>query len=522
MSKKASRIFRGSSIFFPFLFAIYPVLALLAQNISQISPITLIRPLIFSLLFTSIVWLLSALLFRNWQKAALFTFVIQVLFFSFGHILRTARGVNGIDLILGRNRYLALIDVILLIVMAVWLFRTKARLAEVVYYTALVNIFLLIFPLAQIGRFYLVYRDPNQKKSLPIVSAQAGNDQPDIYFIILDAYARQDILASDFGFDNQPFVDKLKSMGFQVLPCSRSNYNTTAMSLSSMLNFDYLQNMGIEAASLGSSEDALIPLLKANKVRTSLEQMGYHIYAFQTGYPMLDWWQTTQTFMPQQSSPLTQTLLPIETLFIKSTGLNVLLDMGLHFDWMKTLQKSISSPYSAHIKLEQFILDKLPGMSNLTGPKFVYAHLVLPHQPYVFDAEGNIRTDIRFFTDGDPINKDFFIQGYLGQVQFANQRMIQILEELLRYSQKPPIIVLMGDHGYYWGQTHYENLVALYLPEKDGISPYASISNVNIFRLIFSNYFADAYPLLPDVSYHVDANHNTFLPVPETQPGCSN
>ena len=51
----------------------------------------------------------------------------------------------------------------------------------------------------------------------------AALDDPDIYFIVLDGYARADVLAKYYGFDNGPFIGGLRQRGFQVSEASRSN-----------------------------------------------------------------------------------------------------------------------------------------------------------------------------------------------------------------------------------------------------------------------------------------------------------
>ena len=64
---------------------------------------------------------------------------------------------------------------------------------------------------------------------------------PDIYFIVLDGYARADILDEYYGFDNSPFLDGLRARGFQVSDASRSNFYWTFLSVGSSLNLDYVQ-----------------------------------------------------------------------------------------------------------------------------------------------------------------------------------------------------------------------------------------------------------------------------------------
>ena len=64
---------------------------------------------------------------------------------------------------------------------------------------------------------------------------------PDIYFIVLDGYARADVLAKYYGFDNGPFLEGLRQRGLQVSEASRSNFYWTFLSLGSSLNLDYIQ-----------------------------------------------------------------------------------------------------------------------------------------------------------------------------------------------------------------------------------------------------------------------------------------
>jgi hypothetical protein len=509
---------------YPFLYAFYPVLALLALNIDQVNPITLLRPLIFSVVFSLAIWLVLSLLLRNLWKSGLLTIAIEVLFFSYGHELRLITGIPQIGSVLGNNLFLGTLDLGLLAILTFWIIRTKSSLYFISVLLTFTNLFLLAMPVFNIGYHYWGYQKP--LSDIPVTGSQvvdplASLDKPDVYFIVLDAYSRQDLMKADFNFDNQPFIDQLTNLGFQVIPCSRSNYNATSLSLSSMLNLDYETTMGVEASSVASGDNPMIPWIKNNQVRTTMEKMGYKIYTFENEFPGLDWPNTDKFVMPQQESWASQQLLPTETLFIKDTGLNFLLDSQIGV--FNQLQKTVDSPYANHIKLVQYALNKLPGTASLTGPKFVYAHLILPHRPFVFDAQGNIRTDTGFFKNaGDPINENYYREGYIGQVEYANNQMSQILKEILQYSQKPPIIIMMGDHGYQAVDTRFENLMAVYLPGNPKTPFYSNISNVNVFRTIFNDYFGGKYDMLPDLSFRIDFKKGVYLVVPEVQPGCVN
>lgn len=57
----------------PFLFGVYPVAALLAYNIRQITPLVAVRSFLFALALTIILLLVSRIILRDWQKADLVT-----------------------------------------------------------------------------------------------------------------------------------------------------------------------------------------------------------------------------------------------------------------------------------------------------------------------------------------------------------------------------------------------------------------------------------------------------------------
>src|SRR5262249_55856944 len=74
---------------------------------------------------------------------------------------------------------------------------------------------------------------------------------PDVYYIILDGYARADTLKRECQFDNSEFLEQLRSRGFYVADQSCSNYPMTFMSLASSLNMSYLDNAMTQASGFG-------------------------------------------------------------------------------------------------------------------------------------------------------------------------------------------------------------------------------------------------------------------------------
>src|SRR4029077_18658686 len=77
------------------------------------------------------------------------------------------------------------------------------------------------------------------------------------------------------------------------------------------------------------------------------------------------------------------------------------------------------------------------------GPKFVFSHILLPHPPYVLDANGDYpppadqktRTDAEAFTQ---------------QLSFTNDQIHQVIDRLLSGPEETrPIVIVQADEGPY-------------------------------------------------------------------------
>ena len=103
---------------------------------------------------------------------------------------------------------------------------------------------LLVVVVVALPAFEMAHSYWNQPVSL--VSSKENEDltftfkhKPNVYYILVDAYARQDTLKEVGGFDNEPFLQKLQEKGFIVGRNAYANYHFTGASLSSTMNMDY-------------------------------------------------------------------------------------------------------------------------------------------------------------------------------------------------------------------------------------------------------------------------------------------
>lgn len=506
-------------IYYPFLLAIYPAITLLAHNIEEIKVITGLRSIVISLLCATLLLCLLRSLLKDWHRAALLTSLFLIFFFSYGHIYNLAKDWGTIGAFLGRHRILFPIWLILLAVCIWTIIKKMAQPATFAPVLNLVAAVLLVFPLFQITSYEIstslaATKQPISPSEVSQLHLPAGKTPPDIYYIILDAYSRDDTLSKFYHLDNSNFLQQLKQLDFFVGHCSQSNYAQTQLSLTSSLNFNYLDQLSSEFHTGGTDRSQLPQLLKHNALRQAMQSMGYKTYAFETGFKNTQW-EDVAYYLSDRNGILDKLqigggLSDFELMLLRSTVGIVIEDSAKLMPGF--LQADFNNPKRIHRDMILFDLDQLHQMPARPGPKLVFAHLVIPHPPFVFGPNGEfINYDIKF----DP--------GYQNQIIFLNKQLIPLLQDLTTKSATPPIIIIQGDHGGINAPPSMRMgiLNAYYLPDNGSRNLYENISPVNTFRVILNTYFGGNYPLLKDISnYSIYQLPYNYTVIPDTRPGC--
>lgn len=497
--------------------AFFPILAMLASNAREVDFSVVIRPLFISLAGAVLLLLVLRLILKRWDKSSLATSFLLVLFFSYGQIysILEQHPIAGINL--GRHRYLVIIYALILIV-GLWgiIFKLK-NTSLAMYLSNIIGLVLLAMPLIQLS-VYAVQASTEQHQAASSVTLldpplkPSSQPLPDIYYIVLDSHTRSDALLADYGLDNSVYLDGLRQLGFYIADCSRSNYGYTQASIVAALDMDYLVELGPYLQHLNSTNIWI--LLKQSRVRLLLENAGYKTVAFDTGY---EWsrLEDADIYLTLGSESYSmQKINPFEAMLIKSTALLILTDSQNRL--LRAQFQEINFPYSYHVNSQKFILEQLPLIAKDPEPTFTFAHLLIPHVPYVFNPDGSIVTDPLFYNTrlAGPADNEHMRIGYTNEVEFIDQQMIDIFSTILAESKTPPIIIINADHGQE-GDNRYEILNAYYLPDDGSKNLYPTISPVNSFRIIFDTYFGTHYGLRPDGSYE-----DSGATIPETSPDC--
>ena len=165
-----------------------------------------------------------------------------------------------------------------------------------------------------------------------------------------------------------------------------------------------------------------------------------------------------------------------------------------------------------HLKHNSWALDVLDRLPRESGPKFVFAHILLPHPPYVFDRDGR-------YIESPQAAGITEVEGWHRQLDYTNSRIRSFIASLLaKPESEQPIIIIQADegpwpenyginkYGFNWAtasdrevEMKFGILNAWYVPGgTDGLGLRQDQTAINTFPVLFDRYFGLDYPMLPD------------------------
>ncbi len=496
-------------IIHPILFAIFPVFFLYSHNQDMAQFSYILWPVIISAVLAIVFFTILNLIIKNKSKTAVITSLFLVLFFSFGRFLSCLAITNSLIY----DYYILLfLWAIILITISLIILTTPKNLNTLTVYLNITAIILIILPLVNIITYQ--YQTKNIVNNLNITDNKTANaleyynkkNLPDIYYIVLDGYARADILKEIYNYDNSDFINYLTNKGFYVAHQSRANYPQTYQSISSSLNFKYINYFSEIIGDESDDRKPLREMIKNNKVYNFLKKNGYLFVAFPASWSGVHENLNADIFMRGEME-----LNEFDNVLINTTPLSMFLGKKMQAD--------------AHRKNILYTFDHLSDVAKIDSPTFVYVHLLVPHPPFVFNHDGKTINpkgvikglDGSHYFEENP-DKEEYKEKYKNQIIFVNKKIKEMINETLNRSDSSPIIILQSDHGP-GSMTEWENpektnmkerlsiLNAYYLPEKGKKLLYGSITPVNTFRIVFNCLFDANLELLKDESYFTTWNH---------------
>lgn len=500
-------------IFYPILFGIFPVLSVYSANLSMVSALSIWRPIAATALGTGIIWLLLSKMLKSSSRAAIATSVIMAMFFCYAQYVGLLRGFR-------LNSYVEF---------RIWLASTVGitALATLLWrWHKILNFLSAAMVIAAVGQsavgFYSAKSFQPVKSKGTAEPIKIPSERPDIFYIILDGYGRSDALKRAIGFNNDFFVQGLKDRGFFVAEDSKANYCQTELSVASSLNFDFIPTVLPKMEASSNRREPLEQIIDKNAAAQYLRERGYIFGSITTGFPPLSFESADISLKKKIGFTL------IETALIQMTPL--------------ADRTTVASLFSERRSWIMTALENIQALNiPAPTPRFVVAHILAPHPPFVFGPNGEElqHKGAYGYWDGSDFmtyagTQNEYREGYAGQAEYLSKQVLRSIDVLLKSGGKKPVIIIQGDHGSklrldqeLLGKTDvnecFPNLNAYYVPDAVRKNLYSGVTPVNSFRILFNGLFNDKFELRQDRSWYspfgkpYDFTEVTSQVVPHTQ-----
>jgi hypothetical protein len=329
-----------------------------------------------------------------------------------------------------------------------------------------------------------------------ISNSPPDSSKPDIYFFVFDAYTNNATLKTVWNFDNRLLTDWLSAGGFHIGQNTHSNYNFTAFSLSSTFNMNFIDpdkgsNAGIAKNVLQANRS-----LSDNETFTILQKENYNIHFLAPFSNTIHDSGLGGFFDYLKDGQITRQTFPG---CLHNSGVLATIKKNLH---IKVDEEEYYKPLKNKFENIRNTVEKIKNTADSSvnrKPNFVYGHIMVPHEPPMFDGRGKFITPEESLT-ATPYNT------YIDQIKFANQLIHELVSYIQSHNKSNTVIIIEGDHGFGFYRADsiptfaFKNFNAVYFPDKNYSQLYDNMSPVNTFRIIFNRYFGQQYPLLKDSS----------------------
>jgi Sulfatase len=335
--------------------------------------------------------------------------------------------------------------------------------------------------------------------SEPLVVPRSITRRPDVFHLVLDGMGRPDVLAERYGMRLDAAIEQFRTLGFQIDPSiGHANYVQTHLSIPSMLNVTYLDALAQFQRSTNDQEP-LRSLISQARVPRVFKQLGYRVEFIGGGslsegaFKDADVCDCPQLwfFEPEIGS-------------LSLTPLKVFLGYGIG--------------HAAFFRRALDVFDSFARQRTGSAPRYVYAHVLLPHPPFVVDEHGKFRNPRRQLSGADasfyPGSAEEYTASYRAQATFVLRRALEAATRVLddaRRNQREAIVIISGDHGPRLGLNaahptpesgRFTLPIWLAIRWTAHMAPdEPPKSLVNVYRTLFSRVFGMDLPPLPDRGY---------------------
>jgi len=309
----------------------------------------------------------------------------------------------------------------------------------------------------------------------------AAPELRNIYFVIADAYGSEDSLRRGVEFENSEFLSTMIRQNYYVANDAYSPYNLTYLTISAILNGDYLAE-GAAPANYQLFYPVTLKHDEPPQVIRQFRDLGYHFYIVGNSWadcegPHVSCLENEDYFIPYSIRA-----------FLEATPLKY----AFAFDHAAPEKRERNDAIGR-------ILPLIENGRVPASPYFMFVHHLAPHPSYKFLPDCALRPgyiDSMLMDSWDADRKSLYVDNLK-----CTSRRIMELARLVEQHDPKAIVIVVGDHGpaftVKWEQA-LEDWTPSQIAERSGVLSLArfparcqerlspTISSVNLMRLAFA------------------------------------
>lgn len=320
----------------------------------------------------------------------------------------------------------------------------------------------------------------------------AGERLQSIYLVMLDGYPRADTLASEYGIDNGQFLAALAHRQFSVASESRSNYSKTQLTLTTMLHARYADDIGHLREPTGDYAEELRQVSASiNGPSAVMDVLTTHGYWTVSVPPSFGEVALLRAHQVIESPAMTQ----FEEQLVRTSILGPALSVIRPTFTMEQHRAAVEGNLAAFEQIAD---------TELKRPMFAYVHVLSPHTPFVFGANGSLPPPAPCYPGCGLWDAAIEQLGYTKaeyamrleeQLGWLNARLLEAIDDVI--SDDPnAVIILMSDHGSRAERSnpaeYFRNFVAARTPHHASLFP-DDIHTVNVLSATMNAYLSEDF-----------------------------
>ena len=285
---------------------------------------------------------------------------------------------------------------------------------------------------------------------------------PNIYYIVFDSYTSLNSLKKYWGYQDKHLDFFLTTKRFNYSLDGKTNFANTPYCMASYLNMRWElvegknQRKDFYSSLVSIQNNSVVTFLKSKKYKISnlslfrtIDENNFYFF-----FPEVNIWGNSLPFLFFRG--IRKVVDPYPTVTCNYNIINELIKQA-----------------------KNNVLDN--------NHHFTYAHLMIPHAPYLLDSLGNIQNQ--------DVNPEKLL--FLSQLKYSTKIMIYLISYLVKVDPSS-VIVIQGDHGYRCLELASDRIEesktifnSLYLGGNKLSSDTINYLNnpINTFRIILNTYF---------------------------------